>query len=356
MSSIAIQLFPTTTLQSLRRDHILYGLIAFYSLAVYLLSLSIGLSDSFSLFTYSSGATLTLFAGAISFGGYKWASLRWTEKKENALLHFRHEVAAGLHKTGGILPLITTLFALSILISAFTVFKTIFPKIAPFSWDATFQQWDRALHFGIDPWVITHSLFGSPLATYVINIFYNMWFGFMWLGVCAAILMVHKPQLRIQYLLTFTLCWILLGSATAMGMSSAGPCFFNFVVPGDTSYAPLMHRLETANLHLQENFGLHLMTLDIQNLLWKVYSADTNIIGGGISAMPSMHVSIATLMALGGWQLNRKLGIACIIYAALIQIGSVHLGWHYAVDGYVSVTSTVIVWGIVGRLLRSFWV
>jgi len=60
--------------------------------------------------------------------------------------------------------------------------------------------------------------------------------------------------------------------------------------------------------------------------------------------MPSMHVSVATLLALLYLNLNKFFGTIMIIYALLIQIGSVHLGWHYAVDGYISSTVTIILW------------
>jgi membrane-associated phospholipid phosphatase len=70
----------------------------------------------------------------------------------------------------------------------------------------------------------------------------------------------------------------------------------------------------------------------------------------GISAMPSMHVAMAVLFALVGWKTNRGLGALLTIYAILIQIGSVHLGWHYAVDGYASAAAVSSLWLVVGRL------
>ena len=67
--------------------------------------------------------------------------------------------------------------------------------------------------------------------------------------------------------------------------------------------------------------------------------------------MPSMHVSIATIIAL----LLRRLRLACIgwMFLALICIGSVHLGWHNAVDAIVSVVGTLAIWKAVSQLLRE---
>jgi hypothetical protein len=36
----------------------------------------------------------------------------------------------------------------------------------------------------------------------------------------------------------------------------------------------------------------------------------------------------------------------------MILVGSVHLGWHYAIDGYAAIIGTWAIWWIVGRLLE----
>jgi len=60
--------------------------------------------------------------------------------------------------------------------------------------------------------------------------------------------------------------------------------------------------------------------------------------------MPSLHVAIAVLQALLGWRLSRKLGLILTGYAVIVLLGSVHLAWHYAVDGYLSILLALIVW------------
>ena len=76
------------------------------------------------------------------------------------------------------------------------------------------------------------------------------------------------------------------------------------------------------------------------------------MLGAGIAAMPSMHVAGALLFALAGWRESRALGLLLTGYAVLILVGSVHLAWHYAVDGYVAALVTAFLWWAVGRYVR----
>jgi len=71
----------------------------------------------------------------------------------------------------------------------------------------------------------------------------------------------------------------------------------------------------------------------------------------GISAMPSMHVAMSMLFVLVAWNASSLLGVAFTVFAIVIAIGSVHLGWHYAVDGYVSAICMPILWTAAGRLV-----
>jgi hypothetical protein len=42
-----------------------------------------------------------------------------------------------------------------------------------------------------------------------------------------------------------------------------------------------------------------------------------------------------------------------LIYAALIFVGSIHLGWHYAVDGIVGAAAAIAVWWCCGIALSK---
>jgi hypothetical protein len=67
-----------------------------------------------------------------------------------------------------------------------------------------------------------------------------------------------------------------------------------------------------------------------------------------------MHVAVATVMALTSWRQNRWLGAAGWLYVLLIFLGSVQLNWHYAVDGYVAVLGTWLIWRASGVLARRW--
>lgn len=67
--------------------------------------------------------------------------------------------------------------------------------------------------------------------------------------------------------------------------------------------------------------------------------------------MPSLHIAIAVLLALVGWRINRFIGVLLTAYVFIILIGSIILGWHYAVDGYASIVLTILLWKLVNKYL-----
>ncbi|WP_395400070.1 phosphatase PAP2 family protein [Pseudoduganella sp. UC29_106] len=68
---------------------------------------------------------------------------------------------------------------------------------------------------------------------------------------------------------------------------------------------------------------------------------------------PALHVASSALIALLGWRVNRALGVAGTIFALLILIGSVHLGRHYALDGYVGAAGACLIWRVTGFITSA---
>ncbi len=231
--------------------------------------------------------------------------------------------------------------------SAFTSFKSSITVVNPFQYDVAFMEIDRWLHFGRHPWEWLQPLLGYPIVTSVISYAYKLWYGVFYLIFFWMTFSMSDPVLRARYLISYLLSWILIGSVAALLLSSAGPCFYGLVVEGEDPYAPLMAYLNQAETQYQN------WSLFAQRYLWDAFSAQNSLeVASGISAMPSMHVAIAVLQALFGWKVSRRAGVILTAYCVVIMIGSVHLGWHYAIDGYVSVLAVIVIWKTVGWALR----
>jgi PAP2 superfamily len=228
----------------------------------------------------------------------------------------------------------------------FTVIKTTIPYFAPFTWDATFEQWDRWLHGGFAPWQLLHPILGWPPVTRALDWLYDLWFYILSLLWVWQAFSQRDDRLRRQFFLTVLLGWILLGNVAAMLLSSAGPCFFGKITGLPDPYEPLMSYLffDANDLH-------PIFAVGAQNILWHAYLQRALTVGAGISAMPSMHVALATLFALVCWRAWRWLGIVMTTYAIIVLIASVHLGWHYAVDGYFGAVGMIAIWWLVGHAL-----
>ena len=92
--------------------------------------------------------------------------------------------------------------------------------------------------------------------------------------------------------------------------------------------------------------------MDAQKLLWDGYIGKAVAIG--ISAFPSMHNASAMLFALALSKCSRGLGYVFFAYVVVIFLGSVHLGWHYAIDGYAGIIIGYLGWVAAGPIARWF--
>jgi hypothetical protein len=237
------------------------------------------------------------------------------------------------------------LFAL--LMASFNAFKQMVLPLAGYRLDPFLAGADRALFFGHDPWRVTHALFGSPDATLLIDHFYNGWCAPMAVGIMVcAFVPASTFRLRTQYLLSYLAIWIGIGSVLAFLLPSAGPCFYSRVVGPSPSYDALLASLA----QVQAVTGSPVNSLAIQQWLMHAHGSHSLVLGAGISAMPSVHNALALLFALAAFRINRAAGWLFAAYAFVIWVGSIHLGWHYAVDGIVGDALTLGIWVVSGRL------
>jgi membrane-associated phospholipid phosphatase len=132
----------------------------------------------------------------------------------------------------------------------------------------------------------------------------------------------------------------LLGNVAAVVFSSVGPCFYDAFY-GVPRYVELMNYLH------RESNNLPIWALRAQEYL--LMGRDGVRLGAGISAFPSLHVAAAMLNVMLSWRLSRPWRITSVVFLLLILVGSVHLGWHYAVDGLAAIIAVPVIWWVAGK-------
>jgi hypothetical protein len=225
-------------------------------------------------------------------------------------------------------------------LAAFTTLKIAIPSLVPFYADPILADIDALIHFG-NPGEHIHALLPQWLQYPLAYLYGPMWF-LLWFGLTAFVALHDSKPLRQRYFWTMALSICLLGSVLAIALSSVGPVFYEAVYQDDR-FAPLMAAVgaSPAGPYMSDMF----------DYLYGNYLSGGHALGTGISAMPSVHLAIVTLNALMLTTLNRYVGAAAWVYVVLIVLGSAFLGWHYAIDGYVSIAVVSLIWWTVGRIL-----
>lgn len=212
----------------------------------------------------------------------------------------------------------------------FQALKQAIGAVIGFPADPWLHQLDVAIHggpawawFPLTPWFVR-----------TLDWLYMAWFlGLVGFFLWAA--WTSHRVLRQRAIIAFLGVWIGAGTIAAAAMPSAGPCYYE-AVTGQTPYAELMAGLDQidATSGLRARFN--------QRGVWALHANREWGVFAGLSAMPSIHVAVAVLFALIAWQRSVTFGMVLTVYAVTIQIGSVVLGWHYGIDGYVG---ALMAWG-----------
>jgi len=336
--------------QHLAEDYVLYTAIALLTALSTLFIFAAGYSSSFAPFAYFKQLKIILPLSLIAYLGFCFVSLL-IKREARPLLYIWRQIECVFAHRARIISALCLLTAISIFSSNFSTVKALIPLIHPFEYDGLFHDIDLQLFGGIEPWALVHSLAPTPYFTLVINTLYNIWFFLIWAVLCYFTLCSDRKK-TLQFILSWLISWTIIGNALALVMSSAGPAFVAKLDPSNLIYQDLMGLLNEQNLWLRENDLFGVWALNTQGMLWDAYATGKEMLGSGISAMPSMHVAMAVLMALSAQQINSKLGSAMWLYALAIYIGSFALGWHYAIDGLVSAPITILIWFAVGKLTQ----
>ena len=233
-------------------------------------------------------------------------------------------------------------------LGVFASWKWTIPRLHPFTWDARLDALDRSVHGGTLPWQLLQPWLGFPTATVVLDRLYALWIPL------SAIVLVwqafrSRAFARAHFFLTYVTVYVFLGTVLAIAFSSGGPCYYTQLTGDPGPYQPLMSYLHSLNATTP------LFAVEGQAVLWRFYLEGRGVPFLSISAMPSVHVAVAVLFALAGWEANRVTGLLLTAYALVVLVASVHLGWHYAVDGYFAALATAVIWIATGAALQVWF-
>jgi hypothetical protein len=222
---------------------------------------------------------------------------------------------------------------ISVQMGALTWLKAMLPFAVPFWADPMLAATDR-LVLGTDAWRLFHPLL-EPIDP-VIDWGYTMWFPlhisvlFLALSRAASF---EKSRTLLAYFLTIGL----FGVIGQYALSSAGPIFYGRLGLGNQfSRLPISAAAQKTS-----------------DYLWATRQDMNAAMGGGISAMPSVHVAVSVWMAIACWSLLPRLAaFLAAAFALLIFVGSMYLGWHYFVDAAAGVVAGATAWALAGLYLR----
>ena len=343
---------------SLRENSPLLALVALFLIAADSLSASLGRPHrALDNVVSSYGGYLAVCVACLAFAFILWilhvSLVRDISIQTKA---FWRLIATEFFSRDRILLALPILAVWPLMALSFSLIKALIPAVVPYYLDPFLDAADRAIHFGHEPWTLLQPLLGYPAVTYLIDRLYALWLFVMYFALLLQITSTRDRRLRMHFLFSSMLAWILLGSVAATLLSSVGPCYFGNVVGSPDPYAALMEYLRGTVEHTElgfAGFGFtpELVAVRVQDVLWEYYQEGDIGFGRGISAAPSLHVASTWLIARMLQTYGRRAAIAGWSFFAIILIGSVHLGWHYALDGYLSIAGAWALWRLTGWLL-----
>jgi len=215
-----------------------------------------------------------------------------------------------------------------------TWYKSMMPLTGPMWADPLLAGLDLAL-FGTDPGpALQVSL--RPWATFFELTYEVSWPLALKLSLIFLFLSPSRTGRHAQLLLTYFLIQGVLGSWGQFLFPSGGPIFW--------------HDLGLGNRF--DGMDPPPLVAAARDYLWQKHLGNAADFAGGISAMPSIHVAMAMWMLLVARSIFRKMYRPMIVYFAIISVGSVYTGWHYAVDAIAGALGAVVCYRLAGVIVE----
>lgn len=215
-------------------------------------------------------------------------------------------------------------------LSLFGMMKPQLGQLVDFWADPLLADIDR-FFFGKDPWQLLLWFNHRGMSA----IYHQGWF--VWLAFVLFYLLKRPPSPEKDRLfISYIMIWCFFGPMVHLALPAAGPVFYDNLGLGD----------RFAALHQSRDSQF------VANYLWNGYTSKVYNPAGGISAMPSVH--LATMFwAIIAVRNTRWLAFAWV-FTVYIFLGSIAIGWHYAVDGIAGGIGAVLCYALAGvRFDRS---
>lgn len=227
-----------------------------------------------------------------------------------------------------------------IFVASYTWAKSCIPHLAGYPMERIWADVDHAI-FGEDAWVLAHRLMPAGLAK-AWTFFYAMMWGYAFVFVGCLVAIFASRRHVATYFTAMMLSWLVGGIGLAYAMSAAGPVFAHLADPAMADrFAPL--RLELASL-----LGSHDVVLTTQKYLAMSMGEHVAAKGGGVSAMPSMHIATVTIFVLAAR--GTRWFWPAVLFAMMTLFGSIYLGYHYFIDAPVAALIATLCWFVARRL------
>jgi hypothetical protein len=191
--------------------------------------------------------------------------------------------------------------------------KSMIPHVLPYWADPHLADLDKAI-LGTDAWHLLRNAYLNPIYSALYVSWFPITFGTM--GIVA-----FSERNQAYLILSFLLTLVVGGTIGQYILSSGGPLFYEGL-----GFGPRFHDLVATNDPRYNSFARY---------LWYYYERGGANLGTGISAMPSMHIAIATWTVFAARAIWRPLTIPAVAYLLLLWAASMASGWHYASDGVV---------------------
>lgn len=232
--------------------------------------------------------------------------------------------------------LLYAVFGVIILQIGFTFLKSSIPDVMPFYADPALAAIDRNLLFGRDAWQLAHDIGPVIDANRLLPAYVYVW-SLCVLVMPAVVALTDRDEERIfRFVILRFVVWVGLGNILAVAFASVGPVYYDSLM-GSSRFAGLTEALRDSGVDGS-------VVGRLQHYLWNAYVSHDKQLGSGISAFPSVHLGIATATAIYLAERSRWLILPGVAFVALMFFLSLYTGYHYAIDGYVSIVLILAAW------------